>query len=537
MTEYRLHGPPGCGKSHALAHKWIPRAAERFGAENVVVSSLTKTAAAEIASRQLGLPEENVGTLHAIAYRSLDRPEIAETRLSEWNEHQPAFALQGGAPSLDDLDQRADRGGKADELSTLAQVYRHRMTPRSQWRPDVLAFQKKWDEWLEDTGYVDFTGLIEQALEHGSAPGAPQEFVVAEAQDSSTLELALVRRWAEEAEFAILAGDGDQSIYAWRGASPKAFLGPEIDPNHNYHLKQSYRVPRSVHRVASKWIEKASYRYAVEYEPRDFEGEVIISHRGSSRLVEPVLDQVYADLEAGKSVMLLATCGFSLARSISKLREDGVLFHNPYRKHNGSWNPLRGGVERLNAFLTIDPSIHKERARLWTWGELRKWIDLVKSSQCLKSGAKKLLHRKDRTKARFEVISPADALDVFTETSWQELRQHLIERRPVDWLKPNLLASKKRMMSYSFAIADQHGLGALQEDPKLVVGTIHSTKGGECDSCYIFPDLSPSGAREAANSATRDGVIRTFYVGMTRAREKLTLCSRWSPSSVSWGTA
>jgi hypothetical protein len=537
VTEYRLHGPPGCGKSHALANKWIPRAVEKFGEDDVVVCSLTKTAAAEIASRDLKLPDQNVGTLHAIAYRSLGSPDIADTRLEEWNEHQPAFALQGASTSLDDLGQRGDRGRKADELASIAQVYRHRMTPRDRWRPDVLSFQTKWEDWLQETGYVDFTGLIEQALDSGAAPGDPQVFVVDEAQDSSTLELALVRSWAKEAEFAILAGDGDQSIYSWRGASPEAFLGEDIPPQNNYHLKQSYRVPRAIHRVASKWIEKASYRYAVEYEPRDFEGEVILSHRGSSRAVEPVLDQVYADLENGKTVMLLASCAFSLSKAIAKLREDGILFHNPYRLHNGAWNPLRGGFERLNAFMKIDPSIHKHQARLWTWGEMRKWMDLLKSSDCMNPKAKKLIRQKDGTRARYEVMSPADALDVFRESSWRELRQHLIDRKPIEWLKSNMLASKKKLMSYSFAIAEQHGSAALLEEPRLVVGTIHSTKGGECDSCYLFPDLSPSGAREASNAASRDGVIRTFYVGMTRAREKLVLCSRWSPSSVSWGTA
>lgn len=76
MKEYRLHGPPGTGKTRALADVWVPRAADKFGASNVVICSLTKTAAAEIASRDLPIPRENVGTLHALAFRALSRPTI-----------------------------------------------------------------------------------------------------------------------------------------------------------------------------------------------------------------------------------------------------------------------------------------------------------------------------------------------------------------------------------------------------------------------------------------------------------------------------
>jgi superfamily I DNA/RNA helicase len=57
------------------------------------------------------------------------------------------------------------------------------------------------------------------------------------------------------------------------------------------------------------------------------------------------------------------------------------------------------------------------------------------------------------------------------------------------------------------------------------VGTIHSVKGGEADVVYLFPDLSQAGAAQYASMGTaRDAVIRQFYVGATRAREKLYVC-------------
>jgi superfamily I DNA/RNA helicase len=63
------------------------------------------------------------------------------------------------------------------------------------------------------------------------------------------------------------------------------------------------------------------------------------------------------------------------------------------------------------------------------------------------------------------------------------------------------------------------------EDPKIIVGTIHSLKGSEADVVYLLPDISPSGAEDYySGDAGALATHRLFYVGMTRARERLVLC-------------
>ena len=65
------------------------------------------------------------------------------------------------------------------------------------------------------------------------------------------------------------------------------------------------------------------------------------------------------------------------------------------------------------------------------------------------------------------------------------------------------------------------------DQPKVVVGTIHSVKGGESDVVHLFPDISQAGdAQYQRCGAPRDSVIRLFYVGATRARETLYICQR-----------
>jgi superfamily I DNA/RNA helicase len=77
------------------------------------------------------------------------------------------------------------------------------------------------------------------------------------------------------------------------------------------------------------------------------------------------------------------------------------------------------------------------------------------------------------------------------------------------------------------------GPRTLVETPQVVVGTIHSVKGGEADVVYLFPDLSRAGdASLNRGGADRDAVIRLFYVGMTRAKHKLYICQPESPMAI-----
>lgn len=536
MKEFRLHGPPGTGKTRALSDRWVPAAAEKFGARNVVICSLTRTAAAEIASRGLPIPPENVGTLHALAYRSLGRPTVAEGEIADWNEKHPLYRLSGAAPSVDMPEiGRPERGTKGDELMAYAQVYRHQRKPIAEWRDDVRSFHLKWKHWMQENEFVDFTGMIEEALEWVPvAPGDPAVFVVDEAQDCSVLELDLVRKWAERAEYVVLAGDGDQAIYGWRGASARAFLQAGIPEEHNYHLTQSYRVPRKVHALASRWIESASYRYAVKYEPRDYEGSVVTS-RGNAKNIEPLIDEAVAEADAGKTVMILGTCGYMLSSALAVLRKQGVPFHNPFRPTQGNWNPLRGGSGRLLAYLRRDGSVFGDDARMWTWAEAAAWVEVVQAKGVLAPSGKTMIRQQanDSSRCGF-LIEDGDGRACFGE-SWAGLDRAFSGGNPINWIEDRLLGSKRKSLQYPIDIAKRRGARVLTETPKICIGTIHSTKGGQADVVFLLPDLSPSGIREWTTPGEgRDSIIRTMYVGMTRAKEKLVLAGRWSARSIDW---
>lgn len=514
-TEIRIQGPPGTGKTRRLA--WhVEAAAAKYGRGAILVSSFTKAAARVISSR-VDLPDEQVATLHAHAFRALGRPEIAEGLVREWNESpmsSPRHKLsrRSAAGKMDDPlagdDEKATEG---DALLQALNLWRARMVPRELWPGPVLHFEAEWRAWKQDRGALDFTDLIEHALwSVETAPGEPLVGMFDEVQDWSPLELALVRKWgaAMGAGF-LLAGDPDQTLYSFKGASARSFHEPPLPADRYETLSQSWRVPALVHAEALAWIRRANDRVDCPYLPRAEPGVLERGHDGAGQgwtspgaLVERAVED---RKQTGRSQMFLASCAFQLAPLCAELRRRGIPFWNPYRTANGAWNPLRGGSERLTAFLRAprpdlfggtDPNA----VRLWTWGELWRFAEPLAAADVFLRGP-------GRGKALIEAYAAApDTRDqradpaslrsvVFEPAAWNSMLEAINGPRPWAWLRAAALASWTDRLAYAFAIADTLGPAALVEEPGVIVGTVHCSPPDEpilTTSGYVrIGDLEP----------------------------------------------
>lgn len=520
------------GKTTHIA-KIAAEAAHRFGHDKVVIASLTRAAAHEIASRRVPIPKEAVGTMHSLAYRALGRPSlVTDEAAEEWNRQYPSWAVSGVKGDFSALksgdDHASDDGGEGkvgDDLLARSTYYRSRLVPRHTWPDGNLAsFDKAWSEWKREHDIVDFQDMIDLALRDvDTAPGRPSVLYGDEMQDSSTAEVALFKKWGRAAGRLVAVGDGDQSIYGWRGADPEAFLRLTL-PGHRRILEQSYRVPRAVHARAVQWIEQLSRhgRERIVYKPRDEDGEVI--RRPELRYDYPMViaDLAQRDTDQGKTAMILASCAFMLDPLKRLLKERAIPFHNPYRVRRGDWNPLRGTAKRVLDYLAPCGATWGEHAGPWTWKRVWSWLEFVQAD-CLADGAKAEVHRLAKTE------STADMPIAETIDRAPEALRAIFKDECEPWtgrpttLRGLLLARRRKSMEYPIRVAEKRGGAALRETPKLVIGTIHSTKGAEADCVYLIPDIAPSAKREWATPAGETAIRRLFYVGMTRAREKLVL--------------
>jgi superfamily I DNA/RNA helicase len=313
-------------------------------------------------------------------------------------------------------------------------------------------------------------------------------------------------------------------IYGFKGATPEAFLDKSIPDTHKRILSQSYRVPRAVHRLASRIAGNLSSREPKDYAPRDADGYLA---RSTATFQYPlaVIDQIEEDIAEGKTVMVLAACAYMLQNMVAELRRKAIPFHNPYRRARGDWNPLsprrgEGTASRLQAYLKPLPFIQGGRDMKWTGMDIQKWVPLVQSAGILKRGAKTRIANmmeEDQRRIQSKAYGLSDWFEpaALADPNFGSLR----------WLERNVLAAKEKSLDYPISIIHERGIDALMETPKVTIGTIHSVKGGEADRVYIFPDLSMAGMQEFLSvAAIRDRAIRQFYVAVTRAREGVIVC-------------
>ena len=518
MKTHTVIGPPGTGKTTYLARQ-VGLASEAGEVPTVV--SLTRAAAREAAGRDLPIDKDRVSTLHAQAYRALAAGEIADTpkQIGRWNATHPGFPLSGGQSIAGDTVGQPATTTQADKWMLAWQSARARMEPA----PDEGAkFVERWRAWKAEQGLLDFTDLIEQALEAvATAPGDPTVIFADEAQDLSLLEMALVRKWAAAAGRLIVVGDPWQNLYQWRGTDPEAMGAADTV------LSQSWRVPAAIHAAAMRWMSSMPGYEPIEYAPTGEEGCVTrISATWGMPQYGGLLTGIEADVSAGRTVMALTTCDYMLRPLLAVLRERGIPFHNQFRRRHGGWNPLRAGTKaKRTATSRVLSYLAPSRDGTVRHGDVAAWTSVVnaKHLSCTRTEMEtepvfgELFHSE---KFGFDWV--AERLMPEALKAWMS--------GDLDWLGASLLKTGETMR-FPIKVARNRGPGALEQAPQVTVGTIHSVKGGEADSVYLAPDLSAPGWAEWKGPG-KAGTYRAFYVGMTRAKQTLTILRPSSSKAV-----
>jgi DNA helicase-2/ATP-dependent DNA helicase PcrA len=539
---YVVIGPPGTGKTTFLA-KQVRAIVDRLGPGDantspVLIVSLTKTAAAEVAGRGLPISAQAVGTLHAHCYRALGRPKLATGEaLRDWNARHPTMALgeEGGSTLDEAIGELLPGGGPGDQASQRYHLLRQRRIDRELWADDAAEFADEWEAWKESGDFFDFTDLIQTTLDNEVRPPlSPRVIVADEAQDLSALELDLLRAWGDAAGALIVCGDPYQALYTWRGADPGIFTDPAIPAGRRKLLGQSYRVPERPLKVAMHIIAGLTgTAEPITYQPRRHKGRVVQGR------VEPSLatwrspgDAIDQALSGPGSVMIAGACSYLLKPTVAHLREAGIPFANPWRPTRGDWNPISATgtstIRRVQALLAP----HTDASGLWTWSDLWAWVKLCKPG-LISHGWKTRIETKateqPQERPLMLELSPVFKTGEVREL-WQTLRGATNEEDAIaaalQFAERHVTAAAERSLRFAAAVFTEGGLAAADAPPRVYVGTIHSFKGGEADTVILFPDLSHAAARAWSGSAPalKDAVTRTFYVGLTRCRDRLILC-------------
>ncbi len=357
----------------------------------------------------------------------------------------------------------------------------------------------------------------------------------------------VVATWG--AELLALAGDPNQSIYGFRGAARAAFHDSDFPKEQTEILGQSYRLPSAVQRFAEDLARRAHRHVPVQYEPKPgdtggvYRPSVAImgKMRGQydlANLIQGELDRLEQAGATGDNarVMVLASAGFLLKSLLAELRRRGLLFFNPFAASRGDWNPLKTAHRHFGSFLLpLRPDLTGEdgpggrEPRLWNWKELADWTEVCAAAGLLAKGAKTRIIPEAAKKRPTAIIDPVDLPRLFVDPEHIKTivvpmcRDAYLESKAIDWLVSKMTPANASRLAYPLRIARQ-SVKALTSEPRLILGTIHSVKGGTAGTVFLAPDLlRKHHAEYARDYEGHDEITRLMYVGATRASDRLFL--------------
>lgn len=512
---YRVVGPPGTGKTTALARTvetWIDR--DGYKPEDFTLTSYTRSAAAVLRGR-IAIPDEQAATLHALAYRMLGRPPLAEKGdlAKAWNADAPDSWKVGAASSEEDGLAMPD--AEIGEQMRLYSLARMRMLPLAHpLHVQTRDFAEAWETFKTRTGSIDFVDMLEYALME--TPLRIGAFIVDEAQDLVPLQWALARHWGSVADRFVVGGDPAQTLYSFAGSRPDDMLNPLPD-EHLWNLPQSYRLPRAIQTHAETYLRRHSGALPIgrEYAARAEEGAVR-SLGATWRRPEVLLDAIDRD---PRPCMVLASCSFMLQPTIALLREAGIPFENEYRRSAAGWNPLGSLAHAVGEGESSSRSTAKMVAAFADGLPAGEWVELLLANTFLMRSAKKMI---------------ADGGED-VEGMLKPEHRAAYSARDLDWLGQRMLAQYAKPAAFAMQVIARGGTEALRRKPKIMIGSIHSAKGSERPVTYLYPDLSIAGGNEQQSSQEgADAAVRLGYVALTRASEEVVLLDAADQRRTMW---
>jgi DNA helicase-2/ATP-dependent DNA helicase PcrA len=566
VTVTRLFGGPGSGKTTALLDR-VEEILEQDDVtiRDVLVVSYTRAAAAEVRERlaeRLDVSPRalkgNVATMHAKAYELLDlsRNDVVGEK------DKQEFCEDYGVEYEDEYGGAGRRTARSTTLgnkiiATSQWLQRTRrdvadwydvpfqwnveevrlppeVDPNAQegnkytptWpadddRVDVPQVIRAWRSYKGEEGLVGFADMLERVSQRSLVPHVDY-LVIDEFQDITTLQYGVYEEWKPHMKKVLIAGDDDQVVYAWQGADPNLLL--DADRDEDVVLPNSYRLPSRILNTVNKEIRHIDKRQEKDLKPRK-EGGVVEGVQSPSML-DLARNVRYTVEQDEGSIMLLFRARYQMFQFIDEFLPLGMPF--------SVLTDQRMWTDRLTQYVNAIEKLQEDDPVNGL--EARRLADMLQDSAFGTNERDALF---DFIDERQEELGVDDLVEL--EIQAGEISDHA----PFAPDGPSAGDMLRKVTSFQRKSVEAYFDGPYSGmDPNRVrVGTIHSAKGREADHVFVATDLTEKVVEQMAASVDDedvDGVEeftsttspvpiltdnerRVFYVGMSRARERLVL--------------
>ena len=498
-TPLIILGSPGCGKTTRLLELVDKELDRGVPPDRIAYVTFTKRAAEEAVTRAMkkfSLARTQLPffrTLHSCCYRALGLQSsdvLNRNRLM-------AFADWIGVKITGRWTEDGSLTGYevGDRILHLEHLARVRMIPlRQQYDMEddglpwslVDRVSRAYSIYKKEQGLLDYTDMLSHFLSSGIKLRL-DTVLDDEAQDQSRLQWAVLHKLTESAQRIYVAGDDDQALYKWAGADVESFVDL---PGETQVLGQSYRVPQAVQATAMEIIEGVTHRRAKEWQAREAQGQVAINAS-------------FDDVDCSEGETLILSRNIYLLREIIQpaLKRQGIIYE--YNGHSSvpaailsaivNWEKLRNG-ETISAV------------------QARGVYEYMSTGQGVARGFKTLKAFPDEAQINLPELQAKGGL--LRTDVWHDALDR-ISSEDVGYI----LAARKRGEK-------------LLSAPRVRISTVHGAKGGEAAHVVLLKEMARRTYREM--ELDEDSERRVAYVGVTRAKERLTIVEASTQQAWPW---
>lgn len=380
-------------------------------------------------------------------------------------------------------------------------------------------FKENPDDPMETFKQVRELDRFDQEKWRGRGPFIDSRILyVDEVQDLFPLQWAWYLMQKLVCEKVYIGGDDDQTIYGWAGANPDFMLDEEGDFE---VLDRTYRIPREIWETCDGVIQQVDKRQEKEVTPYGEGGSVVTMRSPPPRqAIQHILDN---------ECMVLFRARYMIDEFREYLHEYGI----PYRNMS-THDTWEGDVTIIrDALAKIEQGADKMKAI-----ELEKLVEYAVRdcsscggdgcNSCNYDGEEKMLSDGNGYNNKEAALNSLGGVDM----SRVEDVLDLSHRYKSDRLTAQNYLDQTCKLNYYEKEAIRGNI--INEnwdmDPERVrIGTIHSSKGKEAETVMLSLDSTQTILEEMIKDTRdkpkviSDAERRVYYVGMTRASQKLVL--------------
>lgn len=402
-------------------------------------------------------------------------------------------------------------------------------------------------------GYIDYDDMLSECLRIlQSNPATLNKYrmkykyiQVDEAQDTSRVQHEIIKILGAPYNNIFYVADDDQSIYGFRAACPQYLINikdtfPDITI---LNMEENFRSSGNIVSVCNQFIKKNNIRYDKNMFTNNVGGIPIriAALKDSEEQYEDLISNI-KDEESLSNTAILFRTKMSLILLVDRLHDVGIKFKTKETNNSFFNHPIVVDMINYMKFAENNKDIALFEKIYWkSRGNCisKSMVEKIKRNHSDRTVFDKLINLPNIAnyhiekildlKRHFETLSrlePRKAID-YIETNLNSSSQFNDNTEHQKLIMNTLKTISLSMKTVSELIDKLNNLAhcmkasADSKDSNAVtLSTVHSSKGLEWDNVFMVDLLE--GIFPAHNSDLEEE-RRLFYVGMTRAKKKLTL--------------